>query len=199
MSVSDFTVEEQNRWTELLWNCIQLISHISADQRSQLCKIIVPESIECVCGKYLLPSEKFCSNCHRFVEKSGVFIDAILCPACGAYLKSTAHFCNKCGHNMVENSILSNSSLENRSIDVTEVSQTTENVNSDNATTCPSCGKEVASGKKFCKFCGAKMDLTDHSLNNISVEINEQICSNCGNSVKPGKKFCPKCGAKILK
>ncbi len=46
--------------------------------------------------------------------------------------------------------------------------------------TCPSCGKNVVSGK-FCPECGKPLGLT---------------CPECGNAVPPGTKFCPECGSK---
>ena len=55
---------------------------------------------------------------------------------------------------------------------------------------CSSCKKENPNGKKFCKYCGAK-------LTNEETISAVKICPNCGNEIKPGKAFCGKCGSKI--
>jgi class 3 adenylate cyclase len=44
---------------------------------------------------------------------------------------------------------------------------------------CPECQFENRKGAKFCKDCGAKMELA---------------CPNCGVSYTPGSKFCDECG-----
>ena len=45
---------------------------------------------------------------------------------------------------------------------------------------CPSCGKPVPEGAKFCMFCGAPM-----------------ACPKCGSALVPGAKFCSNCGQKL--
>lgn len=45
---------------------------------------------------------------------------------------------------------------------------------------CPSCGKSVAAGAKFCPECGARL-----------------VCPECGSALVPGAKFCPECGHKL--
>ena len=45
---------------------------------------------------------------------------------------------------------------------------------------CPSCGKAVPEGAKFCMFCGAPM-----------------ACPQCGSALVPGAKFCSNCGQKL--
>jgi len=47
---------------------------------------------------------------------------------------------------------------------------------------CPSCGKPIRQGAKFCDQCGASM---------------QAACPECGASVRPGAKFCDSCGAQI--
>jgi len=47
---------------------------------------------------------------------------------------------------------------------------------------CPSCGKPVREGAKFCDNCGAPLQLT---------------CPQCGQALRPGAKFCDNCGAKV--
>ena len=45
---------------------------------------------------------------------------------------------------------------------------------------CPSCGKNVPEGAKFCMFCGSAM-----------------ACPKCGSALVPGAKFCSNCGQKL--
>ena len=49
---------------------------------------------------------------------------------------------------------------------------------------CPSCGKTVAAGSKFCPECGARMP-------------EKSFCSECGHEIPAGSKFCPGCGKKL--
>ena len=44
---------------------------------------------------------------------------------------------------------------------------------------CPECQTGIPEGSKFCKECGAKMEL---------------VCPNCGAKTPPGSKFCGECG-----
>jgi class 3 adenylate cyclase/tetratricopeptide (TPR) repeat protein len=48
--------------------------------------------------------------------------------------------------------------------------------------TCPTCGTENESGRKFCGECGAKLALA---------------CQACGTPNAPGTKFCGECGARL--
>jgi len=49
-------------------------------------------------------------------------------------------------------------------------------------TLCPSCGKPVRAGAKFCDSCGAPTQV---------------LCASCGATLRPGAKFCDECGAKV--
>lgn len=49
---------------------------------------------------------------------------------------------------------------------------------------CPSCGKTVAVGSKFCSECGQPISKGG-------------FCSECGAKVAVGAKFCPECGKKL--
>ena len=51
-------------------------------------------------------------------------------------------------------------------------------------TPCPSCGKPVPEGAKFCANCGAKLTLT---------------CAECGATLRLDAKFCDNCGAPAVK
>ena len=46
---------------------------------------------------------------------------------------------------------------------------------------CPSCGKETRQGAKYCRECGA----------NLEVELK---CVNCESPYEPGQRFCEECG-----
>jgi class 3 adenylate cyclase/tetratricopeptide (TPR) repeat protein len=48
---------------------------------------------------------------------------------------------------------------------------------------CPQCQFENREGAKFCKECGAKLDLT---------------CPQCGNLLSPESKFCDECGSQLI-
>ncbi len=48
---------------------------------------------------------------------------------------------------------------------------------------CPQCQFENREGAKFCKECGAKLDLA---------------CSQCGNILPPDSKFCDECGCQLI-
>ena len=47
---------------------------------------------------------------------------------------------------------------------------------------CPKCQFENREGAKFCKECGAKLELS---------------CPKCETAYKPGAKFCDECGYKL--
>lgn len=80
-----------------------------------------------------------------------------------------------------------------------------------NRVTCPSCGKSVPAGTKFCSYCGAPMEQTPVAA---AVPAEPQVhggerqmggeqmggerhCPNCGEVIEPGAKFCVKCGTRI--
>lgn len=48
---------------------------------------------------------------------------------------------------------------------------------------CPACGKQNATGVKFCSDCGGKM------------EVSNVPCVKCGANLREGAKFCSECGA----
>jgi membrane protease subunit (stomatin/prohibitin family) len=75
---------------------------------------------------------------------------------------------------------------------------------------CPSCGKQNASGVKFCSDCGGKMEASKVPCVKCGAELREgaKFCSECGSSqekakcsncqfeLAAGAKFCPECGTK---
>ena len=94
-----------------------------------------------------------------------------------------------------------------------------------NKVTCPSCGKSVPAGTKFCSFCGAPMEQTpvatavptepqvhggerqmggeqmcgdERPMGDDKPQMGgERHCPNCGEVIEPGAKFCVKCGTRI--
>lgn len=94
-----------------------------------------------------------------------------------------------------------------------------------NRVTCPSCGKSVPAGTKFCSYCGAPMEQTpvaaavpaepqmggrerqmggeqmcgdERPMGDDKLQMGgERHCPNCGEVVEPGAKFCVKCGTRI--
>lgn len=91
--------------------------------------------------------------------------------------------------------------------------------------TCPSCGKSVPAGTKFCSYCGAPMEHTpvaaavpaepqvhggerqmggeqmcgaERPMGDDKPQMGgERHCPNCGEVIEPGAKFCVKCGTRI--
>lgn len=94
-----------------------------------------------------------------------------------------------------------------------------------NRVTCPSCGKSVPAGTKFCSYCGAPMEQTpvaaavpaepqvrggerqmggeqmcgdERPMGDDKPPMSgERHCPNCGEVIEPGAKFCVKCGTRI--
>lgn len=94
-----------------------------------------------------------------------------------------------------------------------------------NRVTCPSCGKSVPAGTKFCSYCGASMEHTpvaaavpaepqvhdgerqmggeqmcgaERPMGDDKPQVRgERHCPNCGEVIEPGAKFCVKCGTRI--
>ena len=82
-----------------------------------------------------------------------------------------------------------------------------------NRVTCPSCGKSVPAGTKFCSYCGAPMEQTpvaaavpaepqmgggERQMGDDKPQMcGERHCPNCGEVIEPGAKFCVKCGTRI--
>ena len=56
------------------------------------------------------------------------------------------------------------------------------------AVKCPSCGRELPAGAKFCLECGAKIEV---------LGPDEMICPSCGKKTPKGK-FCVECGARLV-
>ena len=94
-----------------------------------------------------------------------------------------------------------------------------------NRVICPSCGKSVPAGTKFCSYCGAPMEQTpvaaavpaepqvhggerqmggeqmcgaEQPMGDDKPQMGgEWHCPNCGEVIEPGAKFCVKCGTRI--
>ena len=94
-----------------------------------------------------------------------------------------------------------------------------------NRVICPSCGKSIPAGTKFCSYCGAPMEQTpvaaaepaepqmggrerqmggeqmcgaERPMGDDKPQMGgERHCPNCGGVIEPGAKFCVKCGTRI--
>ena len=56
---------------------------------------------------------------------------------------------------------------------------------------CVKCGKELDSGSKFCKYCGAKQE---EPAQTAAPAANGNVCICCGKELAPDTKFCKYCG-----
>ena len=89
-----------------------------------------------------------------------------ICPQCGEELAANSAFCNNCGAVIPKDS--------------------------DDLVKCHNCGKMIPKEKKFCAYCGAKVEVVEEK------PIEEKIvCPNCGSHIEAGVMFCCECGAKI--
>jgi len=61
---------------------------------------------------------------------------------------------------------------------------------------CPSCGKDVSPGAKFCSGCKASLQPTAPPAASPAPS-GGPACPTCGKTVEPGKKFCNGCGTKL--
>jgi uncharacterized OB-fold protein len=59
---------------------------------------------------------------------------------------------------------------------------------------CPSCGKTVLPGAKFCGSCGAKIA---GDTKTSPAPSSRPVCPSCGQPVSPGAKFCGSCGHRL--
>lgn len=60
-------------------------------------------------------------------------------------------------------------------------------------TVCVSCGKELATGSKFCKFCGAKQE-QEAPKPEPAASADTVVCISCGKEIAANMKFCKFCG-----
>lgn len=60
---------------------------------------------------------------------------------------------------------------------------------------CPSCGKPVLPGKKFCGNCGAP---AEPLVTMKPPDSSRMMCPKCEILVAPGKKFCGRCGTPVV-
>ena len=58
---------------------------------------------------------------------------------------------------------------------------------------CPTCGKKINRGSKFCIYCGASINVTD----NTTVEVTGKRCSSCGSPIEKDAAFCTNCGTPV--
>lgn len=55
---------------------------------------------------------------------------------------------------------------------------------------CPSCGKNVSYGIKFCNYCGNRIENSKQKCSAADMVI----CKACGKSILASAKFCNFCG-----
>ena len=89
-----------------------------------------------------------------------------ICPHCGEELSANSSFCNNCG-----------AVVPKDNGDLIE---------------CSNCGKMIPKDKKFCAYCGIKVEIPE-----IKFAEEKTICPTCGSSVEAGTMFCSECGAKL--
>lgn len=58
---------------------------------------------------------------------------------------------------------------------------------------CPSCGKKINRGSKFCIYCGASINVMDDT----TVEVTGKRCASCGSSIEKDAAFCTNCGTPV--
>lgn len=54
---------------------------------------------------------------------------------------------------------------------------------------CPSCGKELSDGTKFCGYCGKTIP---------TGEAAGKVCPSCGQTAGPDQVYCANCGALLV-
>jgi hypothetical protein len=59
---------------------------------------------------------------------------------------------------------------------------------------CPSCGKEVVAGARFCRHCGHALTAPPPADSTPS----GGTCSNCGGELAPEARFCRRCGTSVV-
>ena len=142
------------------------------------------------CGKKAKKTDKFCSACGGAIEAVEVKHYEHVCAGCGKKAKKTDKFCNVCGGAIVEREIVAAAPV------VAAVAS--ENVQvpaAPAADACPTCGKVVAKGNKFCNVCGTPVAAP--AAPEAPVAPAENVCPACGKTVAEGNKFCNFCGTKL--
>ena len=57
---------------------------------------------------------------------------------------------------------------------------------------CPSCGKKLTGGSKFCIYCGTSLDAVKSQAN-----VSGKTCNSCGKPLDEGAAFCTYCGTPV--
>lgn len=57
---------------------------------------------------------------------------------------------------------------------------------------CPSCGKKLTGGSKFCIYCGTSLDAVKNEA-----KVSGKTCSSCGKPLDEGAAFCTYCGTPV--
>jgi len=65
-------------------------------------------------------------------------------------------------------------------------------------TSCPTCGKPLRPGAKFCGSCGNEVTVGSPQPAATPQQTNGNACPHCGKPVRLGAKFCNNCGEVIF-
>ena len=142
------------------------------------------------------------------------------CPACGGGLRASLKFCSHCGQNLALDApiLWAEPAAEPEPIPVAEpapiaepeppapvlvlpVLEETELMpEPEPSTACPSCGKDLREGAKFCDGCGVNLAFIAPVQPEPPAYVappapSQNLCPACGAQARPGVRFCPKCGA----
>ena len=143
------------------------------------------------------------------------------CPACGGGLRAGLKFCSHCGQDLaLDAPILGAFPMEPEPVPVAapapiaqpeppapepvlpalEETQRIPEPEPKPSTACPSCGKDLREGAKFCDGCGVNLAFIAPAQPEPPAYVAppappQNLCPACGAEARPGVRFCPKCGA----
>lgn len=95
------------------------------------------------CGRKMKKTDRFCNVCGGSVQPVEVKMYEYVCGGCGRKMKKTDRFCNVCGGAAVRREIGAAAPVAAAPVARGPV--------------CPTCGKPVAQGQRFCTGCGTTL------------------------------------------
>ena len=66
---------------------------------------------------------------------------------------------------------------------------------------CPSCGRNMIRGNKFCTFCGERVGTSSERTKTVFEFVREKsaiICESCENIIDGNYRYCPDCGQPVV-
>jgi hypothetical protein len=127
-----------------------------------------------------------------------------VCPSCGKALKADARFCGNCGARFDEKDPVHAEKPEPKPSPAVALQpkaatpiKKVQPAGTPPATACPSCGKPLKPGAKFCGSCGARFDEIQVKPVKERKAKSPAVCPNCGKPVEIGWKGCPFCGQSL--